>query len=89
MHVTMLEAKGKFTMQLAVFAKRRFLLSASFHVGPKDDFENGLRCLSMFVRECYLSMCPIGTYMCHRARLGWSGTSGLRQNRGTSTHKGR
>jgi hypothetical protein len=24
-------------------------------------------------------------YMCHRGRLGWSGTSGLRQNRDTST----
>ena len=22
-----------------------------------------------------LSMCPIGAYMCHRGRLGWSGTS--------------
>ena len=22
-------------------------------------------------------MCPIGTYVCHRGRLGWSGTSGL------------
>ncbi len=31
-------------------------------------------------------MCPIGAYMCHRGRRGWSGTSGLRQNRGTSTH---
>ncbi len=33
-----------------------------------------------------VSMCPLGAYMCHRGRLGWSGTSGLRQNRGTSTH---
>ncbi len=32
-----------------------------------------------------LSMCPIGVYMCHRGRLGWSGASGLRQNRGTGT----
>ncbi len=31
-------------------------------------------------------MCPIGAYMCHRGRLGWSGTCGLRQNWGTCTH---
>ncbi len=36
--------------------------------------------------EQVLSMCPIGAYMCHRGRLGWSGTSGLRENKGTSTH---
>ncbi len=33
-----------------------------------------------------LTMFPIGAYMCHRGRLGWSGTSGIRQNRGTITH---
>ncbi len=32
------------------------------------------------------SMCPIGAYVCHRGRLGWSGTSGLGHNWGTSTH---
>ncbi len=26
--------------------------------------------------------------MCHRGRLGWAGTSGLRQQRGTGTHQG-
>ncbi len=33
-----------------------------------------------------VTMCPIGAYMCHRGFLSWSGTSGLRRNRGTSTH---
>ena len=32
-----------------------------------------------------LSLCPPGACMCHRGRLGWPGTSGLTQNRSTST----
>ncbi len=35
-----------------------------------------------------LSMCPIGAYMCHRGRLGWSGTSGLRQTGARAHIKG-
>ena len=31
-------------------------------------------------------MCPSGTFMCHRRRLGWSGASGLRQNRDTTCY---
>ena len=30
----------------------------------------------------FMRMCPTRTYMCHRGRLGWSGTFGLKQNRG-------
>ncbi len=30
--------------------------------------------------------CLHGTYMCHWGRLGWSGTSGLGQNRGARAH---
>ena len=42
------------------------------------------------LREHYgdMMLCPICPYMCHRARLGWSGASGLRQNLSTSTHLG-
>ncbi len=32
-----------------------------------------------------VSMWPVGAYMCHGGRLGWSGTSGLGKIRGTST----
>ncbi len=33
-----------------------------------------------------LKMYHIRAHMCHRVRLGWSGTCGLGQNRGRSTH---
>jgi hypothetical protein len=29
----------------------------------------------------FMRMCPTRAYMCHRGRLGWSGTFGLKQNR--------
>ena len=45
-------------------------------------FGPGVVLLDLFVG----SMCPIGAYTCHRGRLGWSGTSGLRRKRGTTTH---
>jgi hypothetical protein len=33
-----------------------------------------------------MTMCAVSAYVCHRGRLGWPGTSGLRHIRGTSTH---
>ncbi len=51
-----------------------------------DEINKELREKGYWEEITVVSMCPIGAYMCHRGRLGWSGTSGLGQNRGTSTH---
>ncbi len=44
------------------------------------------QCTRPTLDQSPVTMCPIGAYLCHRGRLGWSGTSILRQNQVASTH---
>ncbi len=56
-------------------------------VGPMGTRGSNINNFRSILREasCRCALLSL-IYMCHRGRLGWSGTSGLRQNRGTSTH---